>query len=65
MRKRLPRADKKLIIPGGDASPGKEPIILPGKDTEKGGDDPTVVLEDVQTSIPTIDATTLVGSRWV
>lgn len=48
MRKRLPRADKKLIIPGGDASPG-----------ESVPDEPTVVLEETQTSIPTIDATTL------
>jgi len=58
MRKRLSRADKKLIIPGGDASPSDD-IILPGKDTEAGGDDPTVVLQETQTSIPTIDATTL------
>ena len=56
MRKRLPRADKKLIIPGGDASPGRETTVLPGKDIHKGGDDPTVVLQE---GIPIINATTL------
>lgn len=60
MRKRLPRADKKLIIPGGDKSPGKQPkeetIVLHGKDEKKGGYDPTVVLQE---SIPVINATTL------
>ncbi len=47
--KRLPRADKKLIIPGGEKSPGKVPApekyVLPGKDIQSGGDDPTIVLE--------------------
>ncbi len=56
MRKRLPRADKKLIIPGGDASPGSESTVLHGKDTQAGGDDPTVVLQE---GIPIINATTL------
>ena len=59
MRKRLPRADKKLIIPGGDASPGNEPVVLPGKDTTSGGSDPTVVLEELPTSPSLITATTL------
>ncbi len=45
MNKRLSRADKKLIIPGGDASPGKT-TVLPGKDTVAGGDDPTIVLQE-------------------
>lgn len=58
--KRLPRADKKLIIPGGDKSPGKvappEKYVLPGKDVRAGGDDPTIVVEP---GIREITATTL------
>jgi hypothetical protein len=58
MNKRLPRADKKLIIPGGDKSPGKAPekYVLPGKDIKAGGNDPTIVLEP---GIREITATTL------
>ena len=55
MRKRKARADSKLIIPGGDASP-RDDTVLHGKDTTKGGDDPTVVLQE---GIPVINATTL------
>lgn len=58
MSKRLPRADKKLRIPGGEKSPGKpaEKYVLPGKDIKAGGDDPTIVL---QPGLRTITATTL------
>jgi hypothetical protein len=56
MNKRLPRADKKLIIPGADNSPGKESHVIPGKDVKAGGDDPTIV---VQPGPREITATTL------
>lgn len=64
MSKRLPRADKKLIIPGGEKqAPPVDPnvrAILHGSDIERGGDDPTVVLEEVDTTIKhEITATTL------
>ncbi len=64
MSKRLPRADKKLIIPGGskEAPPeadSKVKAILHGKDVERGGNDPTIVLEEVDTAMHEITATTL------
>lgn len=49
MRKRLKRADDKLIM-------HSEEVVLPGKDVAAGGDDPTVVLQE---SPPIISATTL------
>jgi len=59
MSKRLPRADKKLIIPGGEKdAPGDDrtKAILHGKDINRGGNDPTIVLQE---GIRDITATTL------
>ena len=49
MRKRLKRADDKLIMHSDE-------VVLPGKDVVAGGDDPTVVLQEAP---PIITATTL------
>jgi hypothetical protein len=61
MRRRLPRADKKLILPGNRQAP--EQLVLPGDDTSPPSDDaerqewtPTVVLQE---GMREVTATTL------
>lgn len=63
MRQRLPRADKKLIMPKEAQPQALEQLVLPGDDTKPPEDEqarlgwePTVVLQE---TIRTVDATTL------